>query len=67
MSEKLKTTQANSLQANKYDLYLSLLIKRQNALNVIKTTKNQFVKKDRHRQVVKLNKQIETLRRELKL
>lgn len=67
MSEKLKTTQTNSLQANKYDLYLSLLIKRQNALNVIKTTKNQFVKKDRHRQVVKLNKQIETLRRELKL
>lgn len=67
MSEKLKTTQTNSLQANKYDLYLSLLVKRQNALNVIKTTKNQFVKKDRHRQVVKLNKQIETLRRELKL
>lgn len=67
MSEKLKTMQTNSLQANKYDLYLSLLIKRQNALNVIKTTKNQFVKKDRHRQVVKLNKQIETLRRELKL
>ena len=67
MSEKLKTTQTNSLQANKYDLYLSLLVKRQSALNVIKTTKNQFVKKDRHRQVVKLNKQIETLRRELKL
>ena len=67
MSEKLKTMQTNSLQANKYDLYLSLLVKRQSALNVIKTTKNQFVKKDRHRQVVKLNKQIETLRRELKL
>ena len=55
------------MKKDKYDLYLSLLIKRQNALNVIKTTKNQFVKKDRHRQVVKLNKQIETLRRELKL
>ena len=67
MSKELKTTQSESQKASDFDLYLSLLTKRQVALNIIKNTKNQFVKKDRYRQVCKLNKEIETLKRRLKL
>ena len=65
MNKESKNTQTNSQKANDMDLYLSLLVKRQSALNLIKTTKNQFVKKDRYRQVCKLNKQIESLKRKL--
>ena len=50
-----------------YDLYISLLTKRLLALHTIKTTKNQFVKKDQYKRVKKLNEKIEKLRRKLGL
>ena len=63
MSNELKNTQKD-LQRNKdYDLYLSLLVRRESALTVIKTTKSAYLKKDKYKQVCKLGKQIETLRR----
>lgn len=51
---------------NDYDLFLKLIAQREIALNIIKTTKNQFVKRDRYKQVCRLNKQIEKLRRKFK-
>lgn len=58
----------NNLQRkNDYDLYLTLIAKRESALHIIKTSKSYFIKKDRYRQVYRLNKQIETLRRKLKI
>ena len=67
MNKELKTTQNTLPKVNDYDLYLSLIAKREVALNIIKTTKNQFVKKDRYKQVRKLNEQIEQIKRRLKL
>ncbi len=67
MNQKLENTQRSSQRASNYDLYLSLLVKRENALNVIKSAKSQFLKRDKYKQVCKLNKQIEELRRKLKL
>ena len=63
MNQKLENSQKDLQRANDYDLFLSLLVKRESALNTIKTSKNQFVKRDRYKQVVKLNNQINGLKR----
>jgi hypothetical protein len=63
MNQKLENSQKDLQRANDYDLYLSLLVKRESVLNTIKTSKNQFVKRDRYKQVVKLNNQINGLKR----
>ena len=67
MSERLENLQIDLQRNEDYDLYISLLTKRLIALHTIKTTKNQFVKKDRYRQVKKLNEKIEKLKRKLGL
>lgn len=63
MNQKLENSQKDLQKANDYDLYLSLLVKRESALNTIKTSKNQFIKRDRYKQVVKLNNQINSLKK----
>ena len=63
MNQKLENSQKDLQRANDYDLFLYLLVKRESALNTIKTSKNQFVKRDRYKQVVKLNNQINGLKR----
>lgn len=45
-----------------YILFISLLAKRELALSIMRDSKNQFVNKDRYKQVKKLNKKIDYLK-----
>ena len=67
MNKGSKIMPDNLQRKNDYDLHLTLIAQRESALHLIKTTKNRFIKQDRYRQVCRLNKQIETLRRKMKL
>ena len=67
MSKELTNSQIDLLRNEKYDIYISLLTKRLLVLDTIKKSKSQFVKKDRYKQLKKLNEKIEKLKRELKL
>ena len=67
MSKELTNSQIDLLRNEKYDIYLALLTKRLLVLDTIKKSKSQFVKKDRYKQLKKLNEKIEKLKRELKL
>lgn len=67
MSKELTNSQIDLLRNEKYDTYLSLLTKRLLVLDTIKKSKSQFVKKDRYKQLKKLNEKIEKLKKELKL
>lgn len=67
MSKELKNTQNNSQRANDYDLYIFLLEKRKSVLNEIKNTKSLLFKKDKNKQLAKLNDQIGKMRKKLGL
>ena len=58
MNEELKNTQNES---SKNDLILTLIAKREYALNLIKTSKNHFVCRDRYKQVKNIEKQLKRL------
>ena len=62
MKTELETTQTN-LQSNDYDLFLSYIVKREKALDIIKNSTSNFTKRDRYKQVKKLNQKIESLKR----
>lgn len=49
----------NVVDKNSVDYYLSLLTKRENVLDLMKKLKSPFAKKDRYKQLSKLNKEIE--------
>lgn len=55
MKDELSITQ-NKL--SKDDLILSLIAKRELALSLIRTSKNQFVCRDRYKQVKKINEKL---------
>lgn len=59
MNEELTNTQRNT----DYDLFLGYLTKRELALNIIKNATSNFTKKDRYKQVKRLNIKIEQLKR----
>lgn len=51
-----------STKEQDYDLFLSLIVKRELALSIMRESKNQFVNKDRYKQVKNLNKKIDQLK-----
>ena len=67
MNEKSKNLRIDLLRNEKYDIYISLLTKRLLVLDTIKKSKSQFVKKDRYKQLKKLNEKIAKLKKELRL
>lgn len=58
MNEELKNTQNKS---SKTDLVLSLITKREQALHIIRTSKNQFVCRDRYKQVKNIERKLKML------
>ena len=65
MSNELKNMSNNSQRANKQETYISLLKKRENVLNALKSTKSQYLNRDLQKHLAKLNDQIGKIRKEL--
>ena len=65
MSNELNNMSNNSQRANKQETYISLLKKRENVLNALKSTKSQYLKRDLQKHLAKLNDQIGKIRKEL--
>ena len=65
MNNELNNMLNNSQRANKQETYISLLKKRENVLNALKSTKSQYLKRDLQKHLAKLNDQIGKIRKEL--